>query len=147
MSAWWSNAVDVALALTPPLAAVPALLLIKAALDRLWRLPLAVRLRPRTAWWIVVPLFVGVVLVLGMLLGPGHPYGILLAALLLVPWPALWCISYLAWRTDAGDAHAAAAAIRNERAAPLVGRGRHWSGYVFDAERARRRAAYVPPPI
>ncbi len=116
-----------------------------------WQLPMVVRLRPKTGGAIVVASTLTIFLVTGWLLGAGHAEGRLLLAAAFGARPALWLIRQVVWRQTSPALRREAADIRNELAVRLQERTvkpeRGWPAFVFDVERARRRAAYEPPPI
>ena len=116
-----------------------------------WQLPMLVRLRPRVA----IPMIAALVLLLFALttwvLGPAHVEGRLLLAASFSARPALWFTRLIVWRLTDCPLREGAADIRNELAGRLrerpVNADKSWPTFVFDLERARRRAEYEPPPI
>ena len=71
--------------------------------------------------------------------------------LLLAPIPTYWIVNWWCWKTDSRPLRAKALTLRQDFAKRMEvtapGGTRVWQGYLFDAEMARRRAEYEPPPI
>jgi hypothetical protein len=133
------------------LIALVALWPVHGAIVALWRLPMLFRLRPvATA---LASLLVGVPAFLAsvFIFGPGHLPGHLLMTAILGAAPIAFGVRWWAWRSAGPDLRAEAVKTRNELARRVGDRvvqpTKAWGSFVFDVERARRRAEYEPPPI
>lgn len=88
-----------------------------------------------------------------LLLGPGHIHAVAFVTLAIAPWACFHLVNIWSWWTDGPAIRQAAAelrileASRLDEAEPSTDQRLPWSSYVFDVERAARRAAYEPPPI
>jgi len=124
---------------------------LRGLVQDVWQLPMVVQLRPKTGGAIVAATILAIFLVTGWLLGTGHAEGRLLIAAAFGARPALFLIRQVVWSQTPPAVRREAADIRNELAFRLQERTvnfeRGWPTFVFDVERARRRAAYEPPPI
>lgn len=133
------------------LIAAPLLWPLNSIINDVWQLPMLIRLQPLRTWWRLGLVSGGLLFVLDLTLRPGHVAGKLLASIVLAAWPTLRWVRVAVWRSTDGDTRSAAAAIRKEIGAREDGAAtdatKPWRSFVFDVERARRRAEYEPPPI
>lgn len=117
----------------------------------MWQLPMAIALRPRIAGPSIACIGLVLFTATGYLLGPGHFAGRLMIVGAFGAGPALRLIRALAWRWTDFDLREQAAEIRNELAnrlrEPPVSAAKPWPAFIFDVERATRRARYEPPPL
>lgn len=116
-----------------------------------WQLPMLVLLRPRIASPVIAAIVLILFAVTTRVLGPAHVEGRLLLAAVFGARPALGLTRLIVWRWTDRSLREAAADVRNELASRLrerpVNVEKSWRTFVFDLERARRRAEYEPPPI
>lgn len=150
---WWaSSPVGQALGLVIAVALSPLVLWpLVGIVQDVWQLPILVRLRPRVAIPVIAALVLLIFALTTWVLGPAHVEGRLLLAAVFGARPALWLTRLVVWRGTDRRLREDAADIRNELAGRLrerpVNADRSWPTFVFDLERARRRAEYEPPPI
>jgi hypothetical protein len=118
----------------------------------LWQLRLVFGMRPRVTAIAVIGI-ASVILSLGAAwLGPSHARAVLFVTICLTPWVCIKLVSLVAWWSDGpADRQLALDLFRSQSSAtermPSIDRKLPWASYIFDLERARRRATYEPPPI
>lgn len=71
--------------------------------------------------------------------------------LLIFPLPVYWAVNLWCWKTDSEQRRTDALALRQELAKRMEVKcpdgSKPWGQYLLDAEMARRRSKYDPPPI